>query len=60
VLHTFNVYNIYVVLDTFDIYNIYVVRHIYNKIQYVQYMHASVSPGSVQQIMPYLLGTTAV
>jgi hypothetical protein len=36
------------------------VRHIYNKIQYVQYIQASFSPGFVQQIMPYLLGATAV
>jgi hypothetical protein len=34
--------------------------HIYDKIQYVQYIQASFSPGFVQQIMPYLLGTTAV
>jgi hypothetical protein len=32
----------------------------YNKIQYVQYIQASVSPGFAQQIMPYLLGTTAL
>jgi hypothetical protein len=32
----------------------------YNKIQYVQYIQASFSPGFAQQIMPYLLGTTAV
>jgi hypothetical protein len=44
--------NICIVLYTFTI--------DYNKIQYVQYMQASFSPGFVQQIMPYLLGTTAV
>jgi hypothetical protein len=44
--------NIYIILYTFTI--------DYSKIQYVQYMQASVSPGSVQQIMPYLLGITAV
>jgi hypothetical protein len=36
------------------------VIHIYNKIHYVQYIQASFSPGYVQQIMPYLLGTPAV
>jgi hypothetical protein len=59
VLHTFDMYNIYVVLDTFGIYNIYVVLDIFT-IKYNMYMQASVSPDSVQQIMPYLLGTTAV
>jgi hypothetical protein len=44
--------NTYIVLYTFTLK--------YNKIQYVQYIHASVSPGFVQKIMPYLLGTTAV
>jgi hypothetical protein len=28
--------------------------------QYVQYIQTSFSPGFAQQIMPYLLGTTAV
>jgi hypothetical protein len=37
--------------------NLHSVTHIYNTIQY---MPASLSPGFVQKIMPYLLGTTAV
>jgi hypothetical protein len=31
-----------------------------NKINYVQYIQASFSPGFAQQIIPCLLGTTAV
>jgi hypothetical protein len=44
VLHTFDIYNIYLVLDTFTIKG--------NKIQYLQYIQASFSPGFAQQGMP--------
>jgi hypothetical protein len=43
--------NVYVALYTFTVE--------YNKIQYLQYIQASFSPGFAQQIMPYLLGITA-
>jgi hypothetical protein len=41
--------NIYIKLKMYN------VTHIYSTIQYLQYIQASFSPGSVQQIMPYLL-----
>jgi hypothetical protein len=61
--------NFYILCYTIYIYNIltlktYIVLYTFtidfNKIQYVQYIQASFSPGFAQQIMPYLLGTTAV
>jgi hypothetical protein len=47
----------YLQLFTYDL-QIYKVLNTFTKvIKYIQYIHASFSPGFVQQIMPYLLVT---
>jgi hypothetical protein len=51
VLHTFPSYSIYPSIFTL----LYTFTIDYNKIQHVQYIQASFSPGFVHQIMPYLL-----